>query len=103
MEISSNVSDETNFATIAHELGHLYCGQQGTPNPKWRPERLGLKHDVREFEAESVSYIVCKRFGINSPSELFVEFMLNAILEALRENISPTKSAIKLPTKSENF
>jgi hypothetical protein len=28
-----------------------------------------LSHDVREFEAESVSYLVCNRLGIDTASD----------------------------------
>lgn len=61
---------ETKFATIMHELGHLYCGHLGIPNPKWKwwEDRRGLNGKVEEFEAESVSWLVCERMGIKNPS-----------------------------------
>ena len=61
---------ETKFATIMHELGHLYCGHLGIPNPKWKwwVDRRGLNGKVEEFEAESVSWLVCERMGIKNPS-----------------------------------
>ena len=37
-----SASRESRYATIVHELGHLYCGHLGTPNAKWWPDRLGL-------------------------------------------------------------
>jgi hypothetical protein len=49
------------YATLAHELGHLYCGHLGTPNPKWWPARSYVTDIVAEFEAESVAYIACRR------------------------------------------
>lgn len=72
IELNLNASDETNFAIMAHELAHLYCGHLGTSNPKWWPDRIGLKHDICEFEAESVSYMVCKRLGLDTPSEKYL-------------------------------
>ncbi len=51
------------YATLAHELGHLYCGHLGTPNPKWWPDRRRTPEAVREFEAESVAAIACKRLA----------------------------------------
>ncbi len=65
-------SKEATYATIAHELGHLYCGHLGTPNAKWWPDRRGLDLQTREFEAESVAYLVCGRLGIDSPSEKYL-------------------------------
>ena len=66
--LNSKLSAEANFATLVHELAHLYCGHLGTPNDRWWPDRQHLSHAVREFEAESVSYLVCTRLGIDSGS-----------------------------------
>jgi len=74
--INENLSDEAKFATIIHELAHLYCGHLGTPNPKWWPDRRGLNHEQREFEAESITYLVCSRAGIDNPS---AEYLSNFI------------------------
>ena len=74
--INENLSDEAKFATIIHELAHLYCGHLGTTNPKWWPDRRGLNHNLREFEAESVTYLVCSRAGIDNPS---AEYLSNYI------------------------
>src|SRR5262249_37405793 len=51
-----------------HEIAHLYCGHLGTLDTRWWPDRQSLSDEVREFEAESVSYLLCGRFGIDSPS-----------------------------------
>jgi hypothetical protein len=61
-------SPESRYATLSHELGHLYCGHLGTPEPKWWPDRRGLTYAARELEAESVCYLVCTRLGIDNPS-----------------------------------
>ena len=53
------------FHTICHELGHLFCNHQCYNVKKKR--QLSLKE--REFEAETVAWLVCKRWGINNPSE----------------------------------
>ena len=49
------------YATLAHELGHLYCGHIGTPNPKWWPDRHRMPEGLKEFEAEAVAFIACRR------------------------------------------
>lgn len=69
---SGKLSREAQYATIVHELAHLYCGHLGSPNKKWWPDRRGLSHAVREFEAESVAYLVCSRSGIDTPSEQYL-------------------------------
>ena len=66
--LNTNLSREARYATLVHELGHLYCGHLGTPEPKWWPDRRGLPLEIREFEAESVCYLVCTRLGIENPS-----------------------------------
>jgi hypothetical protein len=66
--LNANLPAETNYATLTHELGHLYCGHVGTPKPKWWPDRRTLDRNTREFEAESVSYLVCRRAGIDTPA-----------------------------------
>lgn len=70
--VNGKLSNEAQYATIVHELAHLYCGHLGTPNDKWWPDRRGLKHNVREFEAESVTYLVCTRTNIDNPSEQYL-------------------------------
>jgi hypothetical protein len=70
--LNSILSAESRFGTLVHELAHLYCGHLGTPNSRWWPDRQALPHDIREFEAESVSYLVCTRLGINTASDEYL-------------------------------
>jgi hypothetical protein len=66
--LNSSLSPESKYATLAHELGHLYCGHLGTPDEKWWPDRRGLPIEVCEFEAESICYLVCTRLGLENAS-----------------------------------
>jgi hypothetical protein len=66
--LNANHSREARYATMIHELAHLYCGHVGTPNDQWWPDRRGLNYGIGEFEAESVAYLVCTRSGIDNPS-----------------------------------
>jgi hypothetical protein len=70
--LNSNLSAEARYATLVHELAHLYCGHLGTPNEKWWPDRRGLAHSAAEFEAESVCYLICERLGIDNPSDEYL-------------------------------
>jgi hypothetical protein len=70
--LNSNLRAEALYATLAHELGHLYCGHLGTSNERWWPDRRRLHLPVREFEAESVCYLVCARLGIDNASEEYL-------------------------------
>lgn len=56
------------FHTICHELGHLFCYHQSY-NPSLKRT---LTKKEREFEAETVAWLVCKRHGIKNPSEEYL-------------------------------
>lgn len=79
--VNSQHSKETKYATVVHELAHLYCGHLGTPDPRWWPDRRGLSQVVREFEAESVCYLVCRRLGIECPSDEYLAGYLRSKTE----------------------
>jgi hypothetical protein len=51
------------LATIAHELGHLYCGHLDALKNDWWPSRTGLDETQREFEAESVARLAFRRIA----------------------------------------
>jgi len=79
MTVNRNLpSNEAEYATIVHELAHLYCGHLGTPNENWWPDRRGLNGLSEEFEAESVAYLVCSRLGIETPSAKYLSGYLAA-------------------------
>lgn len=77
MCVNKNHDDETKFATTVHELGHLYCGHLGTPNEKWWSDRYYLGLSEREFEAESISWLICERMRIANPSAAYLSGYLN--------------------------
>jgi hypothetical protein len=78
---------EAKYATLAHELGHLYCGHLGTPNARWWPDRRGLNRVAQEIEAESVCYLVCQRLGLDNPSGEYLSTYLSRERE-LPETVS---------------
>lgn len=67
------------FATLLHELGHLFCGhvgpfQQGNPLADeygW-PDRSRLPYEAMEVEAELVSWHICERKGLVTGSALYL-------------------------------
>ncbi len=81
LNLNDSTSREAQYATLTHELGHLYCGHLGTDNPCWWSDRRGLDLSVREFETESISCLVCHRLGIESPSDCY----LNGYLQSKKE------------------
>ncbi|MDR1685020.1 MAG: ImmA/IrrE family metallo-endopeptidase [Desulfovibrio sp.] len=81
--VNKNLSREAKYATIAHELGHLFCGHLGTPDKKLWSVCVAASYEAREFEAESVAWLVCERANIKNPSAAY----LNGYLD--RENKIP--------------
>lgn len=72
VRINSRHTPPVQFATLTHELGHVYCGHLGGhPAGRW-PARRDLDYAQQEIEAESVAWLVCKRRGVepNSPDYL---------------------------------
>lgn len=72
IHINRNHEAPVQFATLAHELGHLFLGHLG-PDPRLNvPERPRMDHGQRELEAESVAYLVCARNGVDCKSEQYL-------------------------------
>lgn len=78
--LSDRFSASERMATLAHELAHLYCGHLGNPfgHGHW-PDRTGLTITEKEFEAESVAYLVCHRLGLEPASASYLAgYLVNA-------------------------
>jgi hypothetical protein len=72
VDLAERLTVEEKFATLVHELAHVYCGHLVAPHGVWWPDRpLDLFH--REFEAEAVSWIVCARRGLDPGSYRYLE------------------------------
>ncbi|QLA20943.1 ImmA/IrrE family metallo-endopeptidase [Desulfolutivibrio sulfoxidireducens] len=109
--VNNSHSNEEKFATITHELGHLYCGHLGTPDKKWWPDRSKTTNlKAKEFEAESVAWLVCERAGIKNPSAQYLsgylennqeipDISIEAVLKAT--GMIEAMTMRKLPIKKE--
>jgi len=72
LKINRNHTPSVQFATLAHELAHLFLGHIGE-NPRFSlSSRRGLPHEQEEIEAEGAAYIVCARNGVASRSESYL-------------------------------
>jgi len=60
------------YSTVIHELAHIFCGHLGINKTSWWKSRKSLNHETVEIEAESVSFLVCKRVGLQSTSEAYL-------------------------------
>lgn len=113
MQVNSTMDFGAKYATLIHELGHLYCGHIGTPNQKWWPDRQNLTLPQVEFEAESVAWLICERAGIKNPSAAYLngytgankeipEISLDRVLKVAgqieemgKQNLKPRKTESK--------
>lgn len=69
----------TRFATLAHELGHIYCGHVG-PDRKGRwPDRSQLPTALCEMEAEAVAWLVCQRNGVMARSKAYLSSLVGQV------------------------
>jgi hypothetical protein len=73
MTINRNHSPAVQFTTLAHELGHLILGHLGEDRTLSVPGRDRVNQAQREFEAESVAYLVCRRNGVEARSETYLK------------------------------
>ena len=60
------------YSTLIHELGHVFCGHLGTVHECWWKDRSSVSSNIQEIEAESVSYLVCSRVGLETTSEKYL-------------------------------
>lgn len=73
LRINRNHGANVQFATLAHELGHLFLGHLGPDKALNVPQRARPDHSQMELEAESVAYLVCARNGVVSKSETYLK------------------------------
>ena len=78
LSVNKNAQKGERFASICHELGHLFCQHLVAPRDWEKWQVRNLPHAAQEFEAESVSWLVCERLGIGNPSEKYLSGYLTA-------------------------
>ena len=97
ISVNKNASRGEQFSSIIHELGHLFCGHLQSP-AGWKPWSMRLlRHEVEEFEAESVAWLVCDRLNIEPSS---VEYLAGYLDE--NENI-PNEVSIENIFRAFNY
>ncbi len=72
IRVNSKHDPNVQFVTLIHELAHLYLGHLGPDKYLKIGERESLTHEQVELEAESIAYLVCKRYGVESKSEAYL-------------------------------
>ncbi len=72
VSINRNHTPAVQFATLAHEVGHLCLGHLGANKHLNIPDRQRPMLKDREIEAESVAYLVSNRNGVQPNSESYL-------------------------------
>ena len=78
IHINRNHDPAVQFATLTHELGHLFLAHLGPDRKLDVPDRRALGYLQQEIEAESVAYLVCERNGVKSKSQTYLSNFVNA-------------------------
>jgi len=75
--ISKDEDLPARYATLAHELGHIYSGHLGSREGDNWPDRRTLTRNQEEVEAESIAYLVCHRRGIATRADEYLALYFN--------------------------
>jgi hypothetical protein len=70
--LHDKLTNAQSYAVLCHEIGHILLGHLGTDEDHWWPCRIGLTRDAIEVEAESVSYMVAARLGLETSSDAYL-------------------------------
>ena len=68
LRLNRDLDTASRYATLCHELAHIYLGHMGNDADEWWPSRTHMTYDQCEIEAEAVAYIVCHRAGLTTKS-----------------------------------
>lgn len=72
VNLNAIYSTNERYSTLVHELAHIYCGHLGVLQDSWWLSRTSLSNEIVEIEAESIAYLVCKRFGLETISHTYL-------------------------------
>jgi hypothetical protein len=72
VRINQDHDPNVQFASLVHELGHIFLGHLGADQERFITDSGFLTLPQRELEAESVSYLVCSRWGVNSRADTYL-------------------------------
>ena len=72
LRINRNHDPNVQFATLAHELGHLFLGHLGLDQYHAIPAIDFIPAGTAELEAESLSYLVCKRWRVATRADSYL-------------------------------
>ena len=65
-------SREVRYADLVFELSQIFCGHHGTHPSAWWQDHHNNPDIIREIEAESVAFMVCRRKGLFDVSDKYL-------------------------------
>jgi len=72
IEINEDSNEDIMYATLCHELGHIFLGHLGNDEDEWWPDRGYLSRNQAELEAESAKHLVLSRAGVDGRSAEYI-------------------------------
>jgi hypothetical protein len=103
--LKEGMSNEENFAVLIHELSHLFLGHTGHKQihyyGKEKPSELLqriLSRTAEELEAETISYLICHKLGLESRSAEYIAGYIksdNDLIEFSYETVIKTADKIE--------
>lgn len=91
--INKSLPLERRYASLTHELGHIFCSHLGIDRHAWWPERGDLNISGEAVEAGAVAYLVCRRCGMRSASDHFLHQLSESYQEAPRLSLNAVLQA----------
>jgi len=99
------MSSEENLAVLIHELAHLFLGHTGhreifheEKDKSTKILQRKLSRSAQELEAETISYLICHKLGLESRSAEYLAVYIksdNDILEFSYEAVIKTADKIE--------
>jgi hypothetical protein len=74
--INAEHTKEVQFSTLCHEIAHLMLGHLGVFKDCQCKDRSNIGTETMEIEAESVSWLVCQRLGIETDADKYLNSYL---------------------------
>ena len=104
LRLNASHDSAARFATLAHELAHLFCGHPGKTESDFWEKRDDLALASRELEAEAVAYLVASRFKLNTASKKYLSLYLKpgvTLPPYSMETILTAAGAVELMAKGQ--
>ena len=81
IKINEELGLSARYATLVHELGHIYSGHLGNRDGDWWQDRSRTGQKQAEIEAESISYLVCTRRGLETKSAEYMALFAHEYID----------------------